>query len=131
MDYSEDCALLLSKLLSVAANDLNIPPHSVFSWTDSIIVLGWLQKPLHSLKAYVAHRVEKIVTRVNEKQWRYVHTSCNPADVLSRGMKPSDLVQLDIWWKVHLDCHIHLMSGLSNLTSIMIVNCQSYALLFW
>ena len=75
-------ALLLSKLLSVAANDLNIPPHSVFAWADSIIVLGWLQKPLHSLKTYVAHRVEKIVTRVNQRQWRYVHTACNPADVV-------------------------------------------------
>ena len=61
-------ALLLSKLLSVAANDLNIPPHSVFAWTDSTIVLGWLQKPLHSLKTYLAHRVDKIVTRVNKKQ---------------------------------------------------------------
>ena len=28
-----------------------------------------------------------------------MHISCNPADVLSRGINPSDLVQLDIWWK--------------------------------
>ena len=92
-------ALLLSKLFSVAANDLNIPRHSVFAWTDSTIVLVWLQNPLHSLKNYVAHRVENIVTKVNQKQWRYMHPSCNLADVLSRGIKPSDLVQLDIWWK--------------------------------
>ena len=92
-------ALLLSKLLSAAAKDLNIPSHSVFAWTDSAIVLGWLQKPLHNLKTYVAHRVEMIVSRVNKKQWRYVHTSCNPADLLSRGVKPSDLVHSDIWWK--------------------------------
>ena len=92
-------ALLLSKLLSAAAKDLNIPSHSVFAWTDSTIVLGWLQKPLHNLKTYVAHRVEMIVSGVNKKQWRYVHTSCNPADLLSRGVKPSDLVHSDIWWK--------------------------------
>ena len=89
-------ALLLSKLFSVAANDLNIPRHSVFAWTDSTIVLVWLQNPLHSLKNYVAHRVENIVTKVNQKQWRYMHPSCNLADVLSRGIIPSDLVQLDI-----------------------------------
>ena len=45
--------LLLSKLFSAAAKDLNIPSHSVFAWTDSTIVLGWLQKPLHNLKTYV------------------------------------------------------------------------------
>ena len=28
-----------------------------------------------------------------------MHTSCNPADLLSRGVKPSDLVHSDIWWK--------------------------------
>ena len=90
--------LLLSKLLSAAAKDLNIPSLSVFTWTDSTIVLGWLQKPLHNLKTYVAHRVEMIVSRVNKKQWRYVHTSCNPTDLLSQGVKPSDLVRSNIWW---------------------------------
>ena len=65
-------AVILSKLLEVAACDLNIPHTAIYSWTDSTIVLGWLNKPLSELKVYVAHRVERITARLKKDQWRYV-----------------------------------------------------------
>ena len=92
-------AVILSKLLEVVACDLNIPTTAIYAWTDSTIVLGWLNKPLSELKVYVAHRVEKITARVKKDQWRYVNTSCNPADILSRGIQPKDLLQMKTWWK--------------------------------
>ena len=92
-------AVILSKLLEVAACDLNIPTSAIYAWTDSTIVLGWLIKLFSELKVYVAHRVEKITARVKKDQWRYVNTSCNPADILSRGIQPKDLLQMKTWWK--------------------------------
>ena len=92
-------AVILSKLLEVAACDLNIPTTAIYAWTDSTIVLGWLNKPLSELKGYVAHRVEKITARVKKDQWRYLNTSCNPADILSRGIHPKDLLQMKTCWK--------------------------------
>ena len=92
-------AVILSKLLEVAACDLNIPTTAIYAWTDSTIVLGWLNKPLGELKVYIAHRVEKITARVKKDQWSYVNTSCNPANILSRGIQPKDLLQMKTWWK--------------------------------
>ena len=36
---------------------------------------------------------------MEKDQWRYVNTSCNPADILSRGIQPKDLLQMKTWWK--------------------------------
>ena len=43
--------------------------------------------------------MEKITARVKKDQWRYVNTSCNPANILSRGIQPKDLLQMKTWWK--------------------------------
>ena len=43
--------------------------------------------------------MEKITARVKKDQWRYVNTSCNPADILSQGIQPKDLLQMKTWWK--------------------------------
>ena len=50
-------AVILSKLLEVAACDLSIPTTAIYAWTDPTVVLGWFNKPLGELKVYVAHRV--------------------------------------------------------------------------
>ena len=31
-------------------------------------------------------------------QWRYIPTSLNPSDILSRGMKTANLIDCDRWW---------------------------------
>lgn len=53
-------ALLLSNLLQVTANNLQIPTSSMYAWRDSAVILGWLNKPIMSLTVYMAHRVEAI-----------------------------------------------------------------------
>ncbi len=71
-------ALLLSNLLSRISVDLEIPEDSVYAWTDSSVVLGWLRTPAYRLKVFVAHRVSRIVETVPAQHWRYVHTTSNP-----------------------------------------------------
>lgn len=91
-------ALLLAHLLHSVATDLSIPPSCVFAWTDSSIVLGWLnQNPIH-LETYVANRVRQIVELIPAHHWRYVSTSTNPADILSRGESPAALCSNQLWW---------------------------------
>ena len=34
-----------------------------------------------------------------QDQWRYVPTELNPADFLSRGMKATDLIRNNVWWR--------------------------------
>ena len=92
-------AHLLAKLLIQVAADLSIPEDSIFTWTDSLVVPGWLRTPSSQLKVFVSHRVNEIVSKVAASHWKYVRTNCNPAGIISRGSKPSDLMKNSLWWK--------------------------------
>lgn len=50
-------ALVLAQLLSHCKDILNIPMQSIFAWTDSTIMLSWLQGNPRRFKVYVAHRL--------------------------------------------------------------------------
>ena len=50
-------------------------------------------------KVFVSHRVAEITSKVPSSHWRYVGTASNPADVLSKGAKPSELIHDELWWK--------------------------------
>ena len=63
-----------------------------------LLFLGWLKKCRNVLKVYVSHRVTKIMSKVPACHWRYVNTLENPADVLSRGISPKELVNQSLWW---------------------------------
>ena len=90
-------AVILSKLLISVSHDLSIPLKSVYAWTDSSIVLGQLQATQSRLGAYVAHRVKFINSLIPSSHWKHVDTKSNPADLLSRGVMSSALINLDLW----------------------------------
>ena len=92
-------AHLLSKLLRQTAKDLGIPLDSTYAWCDSAVVLGWLKTSPGRLKTYVSHRVQDTVNRIPSSNWRYVNTLHNPADLISRGVAPGELLQNELWWK--------------------------------
>lgn len=91
-------AVVLAELLETTAKDLDIPMSAVYAWSDSAVVLGWLQKHPSRLCVYVANRVTKIASLINPSQWRYVTTLLNPADLLSRGVLPTQLAETQLWW---------------------------------
>ena len=92
-------ALLLSKLLTVAAADLNIPTNHIYAWSDSSVVLGWLNKTPTKSPVFIANRVKDILSRVSAEHWRYVATDVNPTDCASRGLLPRDLLKKELWWQ--------------------------------
>ena len=78
-------------------------------WSDSMNVLWWIRGS-RSLKPFVANRVGEIQTATDPKPWRYVATNKNPADVLTRGLKLSELTKNENWW-TGTDFFGHLESG--------------------
>ena len=66
-------------------------------WSDSMNVLLWIRGRSRSFKPFVANRVGEIQTVTDPKQWRYVSTNKNPADVLTRGLKLSELTKNENW----------------------------------
>ncbi|GFY66743.1 uncharacterized protein TNIN_155131 [Trichonephila inaurata madagascariensis] len=56
-----------------------------------LVVLSWLSSPPRNWKPFVANRTSEILGIIPCKQWRYVPSKENPADLGSRGMSPNDL----------------------------------------
>lgn len=49
-----------------------------FYWTDSEVVLGFINNESRRFHVYVANRVQLIRDHTSPKQWRYVGSSSNP-----------------------------------------------------
>ena len=92
-------ALTLAKLLSSVMKDVQLDITQVNAWTDSTIVLGWLRKAPTRLKVFVANRIMQIKELVPTMSWHHVDTRHNPADILSRGAKPGELITSRLWWE--------------------------------
>ena len=92
-------ALLLPRLLSTVARDLNIPTEHLYAWCDSSAVLGWIKSAPSKMKTNVSNRVQKLVELVPPGNWRYISTNHNPADHASRGLFPRCLIACDLWWQ--------------------------------
>jgi len=66
-------------------------------WTDSKIVLGYVNNEAKRFHVYVANRVQQICDVPNPSSWLYVRTDVNPADHASRGLSASQLLQGSNW----------------------------------
>lgn len=91
-------ALLLAQLAAKVADSWAIECNTIQLWTDSMIVLGWLNSHSSRLKTFVAIRVSQTLEITSAKQWHHVPTNENPADVLSRGIAAQELQGATSWW---------------------------------
>ncbi|XP_037812758.1 uncharacterized protein LOC119604295 [Lucilia sericata] len=93
-------AVMLAKLVQYTISSLNMENHKIILWCDSSIVLGWLAKPPSTWKEfYVSNRVSLIQKLLPNAKWRHVPTHFNPADLGSRGCRPQDLINNQLWWQ--------------------------------
>ena len=69
-------------------------------WTDSQIVLYWLQGN-KKLKPFVHHRITEIqqLTLTFNTTWHYCPTADNPADMITRGTSTQQLASSPLWNK--------------------------------
>ncbi|KAJ0169552.1 hypothetical protein K1T71_014737 [Dendrolimus kikuchii] len=91
-------AVILAKLLIETAELLNIPKNNLRAWTDSTVVLGWLNSHPSRWKTFVANRVSEILTCLSSSQWFYISSKQNPADSASRGISPALLLKNTLWF---------------------------------
>lgn len=114
----ELCAahLLVKVLTSLESFLVTVNPISnITCFTDSTTVLAWLQTPPHQLKTFVANRVAAITDVAPPSQWRHVPTNHNPADLATRGLLPSHVLdQYDFWFHGPKFSVKRLSSGLTN-----------------
>ncbi|KAH9628768.1 hypothetical protein HF086_005393 [Spodoptera exigua] len=91
-------ALLGARLCSKVLDSLQCNISRKVLWSDSMVVLGWVQTPPRDLKVFVCNRVNEINILTPGFDFRYVPTDQNPADMGSRGVSPKQLKASSLWW---------------------------------
>ncbi|GFW30223.1 integrase catalytic domain-containing protein [Trichonephila clavipes] len=95
----ELCAcVLLAQLVRKIRSTLRLNISDTVLHTDSTIALAWLNTPANRLKTFVANCVAKVQELTEGFQWNHVPSVLNPADLVSRGLRPCDLPNLRLWW---------------------------------
>ncbi|XP_028416927.1 uncharacterized protein LOC114541139 [Dendronephthya gigantea] len=90
-------AVLAVKLSHQLEEELEISVDRIVFWTDSTIVLQYLNNESTRFQTFVANRLAVIHDLSKPSQWRYVETAFNPADSASRGINPTDLRKTQAW----------------------------------
>ena len=89
-------ATIAVKLSTFVCNQLEFEFDYVNYWTDAMIVLRYIHNTASRFHTFVANRLRLIQSLTNTKQWRYVPTKRNPADVVSRGLMPNKVETADL-----------------------------------
>ncbi|UYV73931.1 hypothetical protein LAZ67_11001496 [Cordylochernes scorpioides] len=91
-------ALMLAQLQSQTTQALPFNIDEQFYWTDSKIVLAWITSESKKWQIFVANRVAKIQDLTAAHSWQYISGKQNPADLATRGILPSCLINSNLWW---------------------------------
>lgn len=67
-------------------------------WCDSSVTLAWIRGQPYQWKEFVRNRVTEIQETTDKSRWRHVRSEHNPADIISRGANPEQLIRSTIWW---------------------------------
>ena len=95
----ELCAAFLgAQLIKKLKYRLNCKLNSINLWSDSMIALTWINSSPHKWKQFVANRTSEIQEICAGALWKYVPSQENPADILSRGSTPIELIDSKLWW---------------------------------
>ena len=94
-------AALLAELISKVKGMLEVQYSIklVRLWCDSTIALTWIHSASYRYETYIANRIQKVQDLSANSIWDYVGSEMNAADVLSRGLMPTQLHDCNIWWK--------------------------------
>lgn len=76
--------------------DIDLPVERVCFWSDSTLVLQYINNTTHRFKTFIANRVTEITETSAPEQWRHVPGTSNPADLVTRGVgDPRLLMDVD------------------------------------
>lgn len=93
----ELCAAVLSvEIADVISRQLEVKPSGIRFYTDSKVVLGYINNQSKRFHVYVANRVDRIRKSSSPEQWTYVPSGLNPADQATRSV-PAENIANSTW----------------------------------
>lgn len=94
----ELCAALTgAQLAKLLQTELTFKVTTCTLWSDSTTVLNWLHSTSCHFKVFVGTRITEIQELTNPKDWRYVDSTRNPADDITRGKSLTELASPNRW----------------------------------
>ena len=93
-------ALILARLITNVKQALEseMKIDKIAGWTDAKVSLYWIVQEEKEWKQYVQNRVDEIRRLLPARFWNHCPGVENPADILSRGIKPAELANQKLWW---------------------------------
>lgn len=91
--------LLLATLYNKVNDALKQEIPKKYLWSDSRVALAWINSKSDKLTTFVKNRVTEINKITDKKDWYWVCSKDNPADLLSRGMEADKLPTCALWWQ--------------------------------
>ena len=91
-------AALSVKFDDMLREELDMPVHESIFWTDSTTVIGYIKNTTSRFHTFVANRLAIIHDGSQPNQWRYIPTSLNPADSVTRGLTAKELCNEENQW---------------------------------
>jgi hypothetical protein len=90
-------AALAVKIDGMLRRELGLELSRSVFWSDSMVVLGYINNPMVRYHTFVANRVSAVHAGSESDQWRHVASADNPADMISRGIPIDELNQSSLW----------------------------------
>ena len=91
-------AVLAIRLADNIKKEVTCSIDETFYWSDSKVVLCYLQNEGRRFHEYIAVRVTEIRDSSSPNQWRHIPGRDNPADEASRGLTASKLTPDSRWF---------------------------------
>ena len=85
-------AVVAVRTSDLLKKELEIKDLEEYFWTDSRVVLGYINNEARRFHVFVANRIQRIKQSTDPKQWNHMGLEDNPADHASRGLMAKELI---------------------------------------
>ena len=85
-------AVMAARMDEMLREELHLELCQSHFWVDSEIVLNYISNDSRRFHIFVSNRVSEIRNLTSPEQWQHIAGSENPADVITRGQQPHELV---------------------------------------
>ncbi|XP_033113671.1 uncharacterized protein LOC117114192 [Anneissia japonica] len=91
-------AVMATQAVQKITSELDVVVDQTYYYTDSKVVLGYIQNKSRRFYVYVANRVQQIHNVSKPQQWHYIATEINLVDIASRGISAKE-ISSSLWFQ--------------------------------